>query len=410
VQPELGPNGELPFAVEPGMAVAQRGGFFATALRHEPRGATALLARLGSGDAAPQLVELGQLHGDVLPPRLAGDGRDLWVVLQEATGGGRELRVGRFVGSEIGIAPAWQHGPVQTNAESSGFDIASQNGGAMLAYDDWSPSANHGRILVASLAAIAADAPIEGRPVSAPGVDAEAPRLSPRPGGFWLAWLVNGSAGGTGRVYDPGDEQNERAAPGSAYGARWLSLASLDPSGKLVGEARRLTPRQERVIGYDLTTSPSGSAWVTWRQDAPTPGSSGGRVFMLELPADSAAPPRPVREDDVGAGEPTWLFANDEPTRWLTFPDAHDRTLLMKVSAARPTAPLRLGAELEGAAALTAVGDRVLFAEPRGRSIVLFSAACAVSEGDGSLSDAGVAPAPRRVPRPVLDAGAVRRR
>lgn len=388
----LDPSVELPFATEPGMAIALAGGFYATGQRHGSRGAVALLGRVGAEDAPTQLIELGQVRGDVLPARLAADDSDLWVVLQEATANGRALRVGRFPRADLNQSPIWRPGPEQVNAESSGFDIAAQQGRALLAYDDWSAAGNHGRILAAAFGAAPADAAgVEGRAVSLPGVDAEAPRVTARPGGFWLAWLVNGSGGGTGRVYDPGDEQNERAAPGSAYGARWLTVVALDLQGKPIGDGRRITARQERVVGYDLSTAPSGAAWLVWRQDAPTPGASGGRIAMAEVPIDGSAEIRAVREEDVGAGEPTWLPADADAPRWLTFPDARDRTLLMRVPGLREIgAPLRLGDDLLGAGALAASGNRVLFAAPQGRTLVLFPAACkAPIEGGAAVFDAG---------------------
>src|ERR1051325_3528211 len=46
----LDPDVELPFATEPGMAIALAGGFFATGQRHESRGAVALLGRVGADD------------------------------------------------------------------------------------------------------------------------------------------------------------------------------------------------------------------------------------------------------------------------------------------------------------------------------------------------------------------------
>jgi hypothetical protein len=388
----LDPSVELPFATEPGMAVALRGGFFATGLRHESRGAVALLGRVGADDAPSELIELGRVRGDVVPPRLASDGEDLWVVLQDGTAAGRELRVARFGGGDLSQAPSFSPGPQQTNAESSAFDIAAQGGAALLVYDDWSATGNHGRILVAPIAAVPAQGGrIEGKVLSLPGVDAEAPRVTARPGGYWLAWLVNASATGSGRVYDPGDEVNENAAAGSAYGARWLSLAALDVHGKLVGEARRLTGRQGRVVGYDLATGPSGSAWLVWRQDAPTPGASGGRIAMAEVGQGSSLLIRSIRDDDVGAGEPTWLVPAAAGARWLSFPDARDQTILVRMeSLGKAGAPLALGPDLEGAGALAALGDRLLFAVPRGRAIELFPVTCrAVERALGGLTDAG---------------------
>lgn len=395
----LDPNVELPFATEPGTAIALAGGFFATGQRHEPRGAVALLGRLGAEDAPTQLVELARVRGDVLPPRLAGDGVDLWVALQDGAPAGRALRVARFAAGDLSQAPVWRSGPEQANAESSGFDIAAQPGRALLAYDDWSATANHGQILVVPVSATStAPGRLEGRAVSPPGVDAEAPRVAARPGGFWLTWLVNTAGAGAGRTYDPGDGVAARAAAGSAYGARWLAIVPLDLDGKPVRDARRLTPRRGRVVGYDLTTGPSGAAWVAWRRDAPTPGASGGRIVVAEVPLDASAETRSIRDDDVGAGEPAWLLAGKDVGSWLTFPDARDRTVLLRAASFQDFgAPLRLAPELERAGALAASEDRVLFAVPRGRALELFPATC-IPRPFGVVRDAGGA-------APAVDAG-----
>jgi hypothetical protein len=73
----------------------------------------------------------------------------------------------------------------------------------------------------------------------------------------------------------------------------------------------------------------------------------------------------------------------------LTFPDAQDRTLLMRVDRPRAIGGvLRLGPDLTRAAALAAAGERILFAQPRGRAIELFPAACSPPSG-GAAADAG---------------------
>jgi hypothetical protein len=391
----LDPNVELPVAAEPGMAVALLGGFFATGLRHESRGAVALVGRVGADDAPSLLVEIGRVRGDVPPPRLAADGGDLWLVLQDGTPRGRELRVARIAGGDLRLAPSWRPGPEQINVESSSFDIAAQDGAALLVYDDWSANDGHGRILAAPLAAAPEPGRIAGLPVSPLGIDAEAPRISARPGGYWLAWLVNGTSGASGRtsgrVYDPGDDVSGSGA-GAAYGPRWLQLVALDGRGKVIGEPRRLTARQGRVVGYDMTTGPSGSAWVVWRQDAPTPGASGGRIAMAEVRVEQSSIIHPLRDEDVGAGEPTWLSAAAGGARWLSFPDARDQTVLLWVQGAGVTsAPLRLGPELGGAGPLAAIGERLLFAVPRGRAIEWSPALCTVSARLGAFADAGAA-------------------
>lgn len=392
-EPDLDPGVELPFSAEPGMAVALRDEFFATGLRHEARGSVAVLARLGAENAPTQVAELGRVHGDAAPPRLAVDGNDLMVVLQEARAGGHDLRIGRIAGGALDAPPSWRDGPRQTSSESNTFDLAAHAGHVVVVYDDWSASANHGRILSATLTLDEpAQARVEGKAVSAKGVDAEAPRITARPSGFWLGWLVSPShAAGATRVYDPSREAGEPTGSGSsAFGSRWLEITPLDALGQVAGDVRRITPRDERVVGYDLTAGPSGSAWVVWRQDAPTPGASGGRIFLAELRGDGSIEVLPVRDEDVGAGEPNWLWAGTGRAPWLTFPDALDRTLLLRVEGVRPLgAPLRLGADMNGAAALAAAGERVLFAAPRGRAIELFPATCQAPSIGSGTTDAG---------------------
>ena len=65
--PELGID--LPFSIEPGMALGLGGRFFATALRHDPQGSMALLARLSLGAPASPAA------GSGVPPAVAGVAR-----------------------------------------------------------------------------------------------------------------------------------------------------------------------------------------------------------------------------------------------------------------------------------------------------------------------------------------------
>jgi hypothetical protein len=199
------------------------------------------------------------------------------------------------------------------------------------------------------------------------------------------------SAQGRARTYDPGESEVAAAAGagndnskvnGNANGARGIEVLALDATGQPAGNVRRIRTDSTRVVGYDLTANAAGNAWLVWRQDASSAGASGGRVLMAEVQSDGPHEIVPVREEDVGSGEPTWLApapAAELPWQpWLTFPDQRDRTLLVPMDDPHPaSAPLRLAADLQGAAALAAFSGRVLFAQPKGRSLELFVAACA---------------------------------
>jgi hypothetical protein len=394
------------------MALELGGAFYATALRHEPHGNVALLARLprSVGEEAA-VLELARIDGDVPPPRLAVAGGDLLVAIVQIMGepraptSGYRVRLARLPAAALaGTLPAaqslqWHDGPSASRDESNAFDFAAvlpgtaaaaAPGSALFAWDDWPRGESHGRVYVQ---AIGVDGQT-GAPsaVSSALVDAEEPRLVARPGGYWLAWLVDvASAQGRARTYDPGEPELAAAAGAgsvnsnastSSNGARAIEVLALDAVGQPAGNVRRIRTDSTRVVGYDLTTNAAGNAWVVWRQDASSAGAAGGRVLMAEVQSDGPHEIVPVREDDVGSGEPTWLApATELPASWqpwLTFPDQRDRTLIVPVEYPHPaSAPLGLAADLQGAAALAARSGRVLFAQPRGRSLELFVAACA---------------------------------
>lgn len=371
---------------------------FATGLRHTPRGSVAVLAQLRS-DAEPRAYELAQLHGDAAPPRLAADGNDLVIGLQEANASGHDLRVARVSAGVLGAPLVWRAAPHQTRDESNVFDLAARDGRVFVVWDEWSGLAKHGRVLGAVIPLDPnSPLPAAGQALSAPGADAEAPRISSRPGGYWVAWLVNeGQSAEGARVYDPGEQSNASRA---AYGERAIEVMALDSAGAALGPALRVVAGRAGVVGYDLVTSPSGGAWLVWRQDAPTPGASGGRVMMADIRADGSFDLAPLEVGSVGAGEPSWLVSPAPEGPWLTLPDEQDRTLLMRVERPFETsAPVDLGSDLAGAAALAAAGSSVLFVTPRSGALEFFAAAC---ERPGARTRApdpfGLAPASDAAP------------
>ncbi|HVZ33339.1 MAG TPA: hypothetical protein VG963_12995, partial [Polyangiaceae bacterium] len=210
------------------------------------------------------------------------------------------------------------------------------------------------------------------------------PRVAVRPGGYWIAWLVNTGSGGHARVYDPGEAETEaKGASANGTGGRAIVLLALDSAGHAVGHPRRVTSAHERVVGYDLTSDASGTAWIAWREGAASAAASGGRISAAALAPDQ--PPRSLvlRQDEVGSGEPSWVGESSGGGSWLTFPDQRDRSVLSSIaeraSALVASAPLALGQELEGATVLAGRGERVLFAAPRGRALHLAVATCALA-------------------------------
>lgn len=424
--PEL--SVDLPFSIEPGMGLSLGGQFFATALRHEPHGSVALLVQLArsveaAGSAAgSRVIELGRLAGDVPPPRLAADSSDLLVAIEDTVvdaavshaalphaavshAAPYRIRMARLPRGDLATPLQWHDGPRASRDESNAFEFAAAPrapgaapASTLFVWDDWPAGESHGRVFALRLGGDGAASAV--RAVSSPNVDAAEPRLVARPGGYWLAWLVDAaSETGRARVYDPGEAEapsalragsSAGAATGAGAstgpnGARGIEVLALDAAGEPASNVRRIRTESARVVGYDLTTNAAGNAWLVWRQDAPSAGAAGGRVLMAEVQSDGPHETLLVREEDVGSGEPSWIgpivrgpvASGPSDSPWLTFPDQRDRTLLLPVDYPRPVSePMLLAPDLLGAAALAAAGDQVLFALPRGRALELFSAAC----------------------------------
>ncbi len=387
IDPELDPSVELPFAPEPGVGLAIGEQLFATGLRREGRATLGMLARFGPEPESLDLVELARLDGDAAPPRLASDGQALIVGLQETTSTGYSLRVARVEPAQLRANLEWRAAPPQSKDESNVFDLGASDGRVVVVWDEWLTEARHGRI---SSFVFEAGPASQAEALSAPGVDAETPRISVRAGGYWAAWLVSLDAN-AGRVYDPGSGGEGPVAseqPG-AYSRRGLELVMLDARGRRSGEPLRVTGPDDHVVNYDLTTSPRGSAWLVWRHDAPSPGASGGRITMAEVQADGSVATALLAESGIGAGEPSWLPAGGELGPWLTFPDDADQTLLFRVqSPLAITEPLALTGDSSRAAALGAAGDRILFAAARGADVEFFPARCDAPRARTSVSRA----------------------
>jgi hypothetical protein len=387
---------DLPFSVEVGVGAALAGDFYVTALRSESHGSSVLLARLGKQGEESELIELARVRDDAAPARVAGRDSELVVALLESAGGGRKLKLGSVQRPALPTSVRWGAELAQGNDESSAFDLALGEASVVVTWDDWDASGKQGDIRTAAWSRGSLGVPPRTGIASAPGHDAEAPRVVARPGGYWLAWLVNAPQAG-------GAKLGERATPAAGgqhepdesagqdplvSSQRWIELVPLDAAGAKSGEVLRVTPPGRRVLGFDLATGPDGSAWLAWREDAPSVLAPGGRV-VLGVAHDGATSEHVIEEEDVGAGVPTWLAQDvreGTSARWLAFAGRGDAARILVIE--RPEAPpaaLPLGKGLREASALAVQGNELLFAAPSARSVVLSVATC----GEVAI-DAGV--------------------
>src|SRR6185437_2794107 len=268
-----------PFAVEIGRGAAYEGGFAAGARRDAEGGAVAMVATVGADGRGGKLVRLGRSRGDLDPPVVAGAGASVLAVMIEPNAGGRALKFAKVTGGEVNWGPEFAEG----RDDSLAVDVAASGARAAVVWDDLAPGTAQpprSNVMLA-LVDLATMRPVaSARPVSSPSLDAGSPRVIPRPGGYWLAYLAHGEDDPKQKKAQPkpddqGDDQGEEIT------TSWIEVAPLDEGGAPSGAARAMTPKGGHVTAFDLAPGDNGNALIAYRdEDGPT-GAGGGRVSAV---------------------------------------------------------------------------------------------------------------------------------
>jgi hypothetical protein len=339
----------LPFSPEVGTATAFAGGFAVGALIPARGGATAVVVVLSPEGGSARKIELGKVHGDVPPPRVAASGSSLVLAVPDGAPHGSIVRLSRIdlQGTSPSAAPPLvipgaevPQGP----GESEAIALEVGKNSALLAWDEWDAKVGHE---VIKAVAFSPSAPEKTEPVvvvSPRESDAEAPRLARRASGFWAAWIVTTHPprpSSRPRLAADEDRNASEASPRSGGGAvasashggkapvnkgqgtppdtaeppepRYIALAPLDANGALAGTPLAVSPRMGHVAAFDLAPARDDGALVVWRDavtsDEQTPG---GTVRLALVRADGSVEPRAMVEEDVGSGVP--LLLSDDAT------------------------------------------------------------------------------------------------
>lgn len=261
----------------------------------------------------------------------------------------RVLEVSRFEGEAF----VRQGAIVQQADESLAFDIAwpgpfdsvAAQPAPLVAWDEDAPLSTGQLLADRGVVKVQLVHGPKARVASPDTTDAEAPRLLPKKGGFWLAWLAR----------KPEATEDAGAAPegpGERRSYRWVELVSLDAKGEPTSPVRRITPEKGRVASFDLV------------QGAVEAGSAEPRLVLLvqdEAAHAEGAGERVVRyvvdgrrehvesgdllDGGVGHALVDVLTSADEThvPRWLAFSDLQEHTHVVPLSpsvalAAGPTA------------------------------------------------------------------------
>lgn len=307
---------DLPFAPEIGTAIPFRKGFAVGALDPSRSSTVALVILVGDG--APRRIELGAVHGDVLPPLVAPAKDSLVVAVPDGAPNGMLVRLLRVDDPGVGSKISWGAEIPVGHDESDAFSLEVGDRTSVLAWDE----TESGRSIVrcVTFAASEASKTSPARTLSPPGEEAESPLLIRRQGGFWAAWVTSGTA--TKRA--PGASRSQEPGPDTEpldMGPRWVTVVPLDDSGQPASAAIAVTSRSGHVMGFDLVEGPGGGVLVAVRDDTTSPATSGGAVRVAAVHADGSVDLRAIPAEDIGSSAPAFLVdrsPSGERRVWLS--------------------------------------------------------------------------------------------
>lgn len=382
-----------PFAVSVGRGAVFAGGFAVGALRDAEGGSVAQIATIGFDGRDGKLVRLARSRGDLEPPVVAGAGSSVLAVMLEPNAGGRAIKIAKLAEGAV----TWGAELAEGRDESLAMDLASSGDRAVLVWDDVPKDGKRSVVMLASFDVATLRSTTSPRPVSPPSVDADSPRIVPRPGGYWLSYVAQAASAEAKAESDPKSPKNrpkkrprnevDEERGGEAIINRWVELMPLDEAGAGAATPRAVTPKNGHVLAYDVEVGEDGSAVVAFRDDDTPSGSSGGRVALVAVRLGGPGEVRVVAEEGVGAGVPELLPG------WLAVASLSGPLRLAPVTAAGEVAgPLAPEASLGvGGEVLAATREALLVARPAGKAMKLSITKCSPGSSNvpAAAADAG---------------------
>lgn len=366
---------DAPFGVEIGRVTQHQGRSLIPFLRGEPSGSSAGALRL-DGDLAGELVELGAVHGDVPPPKLAAQADDVVVALPDADAVGGGYRLGWLAGDRV----EWFADVDQWDDQSPAFDVVLLPDRGLLAWDDWD-RANHRSVV--RVASFERDRPAPNPTLSIPvpnGTDAEQPRLLEGPSGAWLSWIALAKPAASASKPQPPELPSVIEPTHS-----WLELAALDDTGRPQGEPLRITPSDGHVVAYDGVPAHDGSVLFAVREADTLAELDEGSVWLIRVGADGSIHRERIETDGLGASAPSLVFdaapGGGAPHGWLVLATGGGSTMLAGLTpwgspleSPGPSSALGIGG------VLAARQGALLVVTPHGRDAVFTMVRCRVQE------------------------------
>ncbi|HRI66891.1 MAG TPA: hypothetical protein PK156_21740 [Polyangium sp.] len=352
-----------PFAVELGRGAVVNDGFVVGALRDGDGGSFAMVTRIGADGRNGKTVKLGRSRGDFDAPTVTGYKDAVLAAMLEPNAGGRAIRVAKVVGDQVTWGPEVSEG----RDESLAVDLATSGDHAVLVWDDVTKDGKRTHVMLESFDPQTMKSEGDARPISSPKNDAEVPRLTVRPGGYWLAYVAVGEA------KKPKDE--DTGLGGEAIQPRWIEVVPLDEKGQPVGLPRAVTPKEGHALAFDVEASEDGSVIVAYRDDDTPSGSTGGKVMTVWVRLSGLGEAQLVTEEGTSTGVPDLLPG------WMAIASLSGATRIGPLSAkGEILGELRREPELGNGEVLAGTRASLLVARPAGKAMKLSVLECVAEE------------------------------
>lgn len=370
---------DLPFAVEVGGAVPTSDGFALAALENQK----AVVVTVARDAASGSRVELTVVHGDVEPPRLASNGDRVVAAVVGNDAGSSTLTLMTYQPRQ-GATTLKRGAQVSRRREAAGaFDLELGATRGLMVWEQWDAAKSHGKIEALNFDAATVQGVGEPRVLSAADDDAEAPRVMPRKGGFWVSWASHGPPAKTTRAEARADAGSEAEYDSVVDVApRRLKLLPVDERGTPTAEPRLVTAPDAHVLAYDAVAFGDGVLFA-WRDDPTTLGAEAPKIHLARVLPDGTVALEVIEDEEVAEGAPRLFSDRDaaaQPRTWLALMGKRGRS---RVGYVEPTGKLAGPlADIEGFGhnePLALESRRFLLGQPRGHALDLSVVRCALA-------------------------------
>jgi hypothetical protein len=271
----------------------------------------------------------GELVPDAPPPKPLVAGGVLYaayVARIAPLDGGKASR--RIVLRKEGVAAPIATYPERAD-ESLAFDASLTLDGsrAAVVWDDDAGGADKPGGITVAVAPLGGGEPLAPRVISGETADPEAPRLAPREGGWWVAWLAHRPESSSDAGAHPGPVVAEAPAEDRVF--TWIEVVAIGSDGAPIAPPRRITSPVGRAASFDLAPRAHGGLDVVVRDEIQVREGEGGRILHVAVFSDGRAEdPIVIVPAGVGRGAID-LVGGPGDKAWLAYSDPQDRALLV---------------------------------------------------------------------------------